>query len=618
MFRPNVNFGEVDSPETMAVSTNSGLEPVRALSRGNGNENETVSMAFFFDPNCPCSQDAMVELDAVLANYSNVELQQYNLSEGKVEWIRFLEAYNVPGPEREDTPFLFVGDFYLHHYGVSYENVTSVIEQYEGTSIPLWPTWELAWTMHVAVFFDTKSNSYTQLTQDMDSINQTWNGEVRHIIFHEYDLEDPINVLLLAAYFSEFNISDNIPGLNAEDIDAAFFVGDDFLINFDVKYTSINQTIVSYSGRNTPLKAIQPDLTGGKICVMFFFSPTCGDCHQARKILEKMKGKYPDLDVREYNIADSDNRILQESYFEYYGVPTSKQGTLGVFIGDKYFVDPDKLEEDIEDVIKDKIDGCPCPEVEPDPDVVVDKFTGFTILTVMIAGLIDGINPCAFATLIFFIMYLSMTGRTKKQVLGIGIAYTVGVFITYMALGLGLYALIAKSNSEIEVVSKLLFPIMGVAAIILGIYSIFDYFKARKGKKEEMKLQLPKSIKRLIGRTIKHQVQLRYFALIAIITGVLIALFEFLCTGQVYLPTIMVIVAEVPEYQAMGVLYLLLYNLMFILPLVIIFGAVYFGMSAEQLQDVLDRQRANIKLLFAAVFFGLGIFLLWYSWAYIF
>jgi hypothetical protein len=187
-----------------------------------------------------------------------------------------------------------------------------------------------------------------------------------------------------------------------------------------------------------------------------------------------------------------------------------------------------------------------------------------------------------------------------------------------MALGLGLYALIAKSNSEIEVVSKLLFPIMGVAAIILGIYSIFDYFKARKGKKEEMKLQLPKSIKRLIGRTIKHQVQLRYFALIAIITGVLIALFEFLCTGQVYLPTIMVIVAEVPEYQAMGVLYLLLYNLMFILPLVIIFGAVYFGMSAEQLQDVLDRQRANIKLLFAAVFFGLGIFLLWYSWAYIF
>jgi cytochrome c biogenesis protein CcdA len=235
----------------------------------------------------------------------------------------------------------------------------------------------------------------------------------------------------------------------------------------------------------------------------------------------------------------------------------------------------------------------------------------------MFAGLVDGINPCAFATLIFFIMYLSMTGRSKTQVLTIGIAFTLGVFTTYMLLGLGLYALIATSSGEVELVSKLLFPIMGAFALILGFYSLYDYTKARKGKKEEMKLQLPKSVKKMIGGVIKQQVQLKYFALIAIITGVIISIFEFLCTGQVYLPTIMVIVAEVPEFQTQGVVYLFLYNLMFVLPLIIIFSFVYFGMSSEQLEGVLNRHRANIKLLFALLFFVLGLFLIWYSWSYI-
>ena len=74
-------------------------------------------------------------------------------------------------------------------------------------------------------------------------------------------------------------------------------------------------------------------------------------------ILEKMKSRYPELDVKEYNIGKSDNLILQFSYFKYYDVPPEEQGTLGVFIKDKYFVDPDKLEDGIEDEIKKNYNG---------------------------------------------------------------------------------------------------------------------------------------------------------------------------------------------------------------------------------------------------------------------
>ena len=615
-------YFHVQGPSELKEDENDLIEIVNVKEglqlRGNGSGN--ISLAFFFDPGCKCTREAIPRLEEIRKLYPDVDQFWYNMSDvyNELKLIDFQDAYNIPPQFRGDTPFVFIGDYYLHDEGVQINALTEIIDSYSGEVVPLWPTWNVSVTMHIAFFSDPTYTNVTGIINTVQLINDSWNENVRLLIIHNYSLENPTNRFLLQEYFKEFNLSEHTSYDNSTQLFASVFIGDDFFLNSNITFIALNDTIKKNLGQNVPLKDITIDLPGGNICLLFFYSPTCGDCHQVRKILEKMKGRYPELDVREYNIADSDNRILQESYFEYYDVPTSKQGTLGVFIGDKYFVDPDKLDDEIEDVIKDRIDGCPCPEVKPNKDVVVDKFTGFTILTVMVAGMVDGINPCAFATLIFFIMYLSKTGRTKKQVLAIGITYTLGIFITYLALGLGLYALIAKSSSEIEIVSKLLFPIMGVIAFILGFYSLYDYSKAKKSKKEEMKLQLPKSVKKLIGRTIKQQVQLKYFALIAVITGVLIALFEFLCTGQVYLPTIMVIVAEVPEYQALGVLYLVLYNIMFVLPLIIIFGLVYFGMSSEQLQGVLDRNRAIIKLLFTAVFFGLGLFLLGYSWAFIF
>ena len=496
--------------------------------------------------------------------------------------------------------------------------MSEVIELYLGREIPLWPAWELAWTMHIALFHDPGIEDAKHILNDVELLNTTWNREVKHLIVHNYSLERPTNKLLLNSYFSAFNLSKDTPYDTSDELFASVFIGADYLLNDKITYESLNVTITKDSGRSIPLHNISADISGGNICVLFFHSPTCGDCHKARSVLEHMKDKYPDLDVRGYNTANLDNEVLKQSYFEYYNVPQSKQGTLAIFIADEYFVDIDLIEKEIEDVIKDNMNGCECPEVEPDKEIVKEKFTSFTLLAVIGGGLIDGINPCAFATLIFFIGYLWMTGRTKKQILIIGLGFTLGVFFTYFILGVGIYSFLASSSSVVKLLSMWLFPIMGIFALCLGFYSIYDYMKARKGKKEEMKLQLPKPVKRLIGRVIKHQVQLKYFALIAILTGIVISILEFMCTGQVYLPTIMVVVATVPEYQFQAILLLLLYNLMFILPLVIIFTVVYFGMSSEQLQVVLDRNRPLFKLLTAIVFFVLGLFLIWYSWEFIF
>jgi len=193
-----------------------------------------------------------------------------------------------------------------------------------------------------------------------------------------------------------------------------------------------------------------------------------------------------------------------------------------------------------------------------------------------------------------------------------------GVFITYLVLGLGIYYILLTSSSEIEMFSKFLYPFMAIVCFIFGFYSLYDYSKARTGQKEDMKLKLPKPLKSLIGRVIKQQVRLKYFALFAIVTGVSVSILEFMCTGQVYLPTIVAVAGSVPELQAQAVLYLILYNLMFISPLVIIFMCVYNGMNAEQLQGFLEKRRAGIKLITAIMFFVLGGFLIWYAWEFVF
>ena len=58
----------------------------------------------------------------------------------------------------------------------------------------------------------------------------------------------------------------------------------------------------------------------------------------------------------------------------------------------------------------------------------------------LIAGFIDGLNPCAFATIVFLVSYLSFLGKKSKEILIYGIIFTFGVFIAYIIAGVGLMA----------------------------------------------------------------------------------------------------------------------------------------------------------------------------------
>ena len=194
----------------------------------------------------------------------------------------------------------------------------------------------------------------------------------------------------------------------------------------------------------------------------------------------------------------------------------------------------------------------------------------------------------------------------------VGLAYTFAVFVTYYAVGAGFLGFLA-ALPIFRVIAQWVYIITAVLAVGLGIFSLVDFIKAKRGKLSEMTLQLPDKLKKKIHRIIISENEprktRRNFLVAAFTTGFFVSLLELACTGQVYLPTI-IYVLGIPGLRTKAHLYLLLYNLMFVIPLLVVFIISYLGATSEQLNGFLKKNTAVIKLLTALMFFGMAA-LLW-------
>jgi cytochrome c biogenesis protein CcdA len=232
------------------------------------------------------------------------------------------------------------------------------------------------------------------------------------------------------------------------------------------------------------------------------------------------------------------------------------------------------------------------------------------VLTVGLAGLVDGLNPCAFATLIFLISYLSAVGRKGKDLLLVGGLFTLGVFLAYTLVGFGLWRVLSTIPLIAE--SRLgpwLYGITAVVCLALAAGSFLDYRKARRGEIKDMALVMPERIRRRVNSVIRRASTMRAISLAALPAGIVVSLLELACAGQVYLPTI-IFVMSVPEMQAQAALLLVLYNALFILPLVVVFALVYFGTTSMQLGATLRRHAATVKLATGVLFVFLAAWLI--------
>lgn len=171
-----------------------------------------------------------------------------------------------------------------------------------------------------------------------------------------------------------------------------------------------------------------------------------------------------------------------------------------------------------------------------------------------VAALIDSINPCAFSILLLTIAFLLSIGKLRSSVLAIGSAYILGIFLVYLVIGLGLLQTLHLFNTP-----HFMAKVGAALLIVLGLINLTkEFFPAFP-----IKLGIPHAAHQKIAVLME-----KASVPTAVGLGVLVGLCEFPCTGGPYLMVLGLLHDHATYYT--GAAYLVLYNLIFILPLVLI------------------------------------------------
>lgn len=241
---------------------------------------------------------------------------------------------------------------------------------------------------------------------------------------------------------------------------------------------------------------------------------------------------------------------------------------------------------------------------------LLDRKAGeITLGVIVMAGLADGINPCVFSTLIFFISLLSVAKVGGRKLIVTGSVYCLACFLAYLALGFGLLNFLKMFSGYRSLQSWIDYLIAGIL-LFLATASFIDAWRYhRTGKSSVVKLQLPDKVKKLIHRVMKTGLSYRFLVPGIFMAGVLVTGLESVCTGQVYVP-VLIFLARSPEVSGSGIFYLLIYNVMFIIPLIAIFAAAYCGTSLNVFLRWAKNDVVTGKVLMGIFFLILGVLML--------
>lgn len=351
------------------------------------------------------------------------------------------------------------------------------------------------------------------------------------------------------------------------------------------------------------------------VSIVYFYTEGCSECQAVDQLLESLKTKYLFTVVRTYDALDVQGSKVRASLDDQYDVPEEQRGTAPtVFVGKTALVREKAIRAGLENVLATTdtqgnawLDSA-LVTADKGGSSAEDAFRTFSILAVIGAGLLDGVNPCAFATLIFFISYLIMRSKRKQDILLVGAAFGAGVFLAYFLAGLGLYKYVAQAKWFFAI-ARWFYLAIGVFALIIAMLSIRDAYRVRHGRLEDMTLQLPARQKQAIHGLIRKTANTGFLATSAFLVAFPVSLFEFLCTGQTYLPTIVLIYSQ-SALRARATLLLAIYNLLFILPLLVITFVAWLGTTSEKMTGWLTENTVFVKIATAMLFLLIAGFLL--------
>jgi cytochrome c biogenesis protein CcdA len=352
-----------------------------------------------------------------------------------------------------------------------------------------------------------------------------------------------------------------------------------------------------------------------KLVIHFFGSPTCGKCAEIKAaVLRPLADSLPEkIDLRLHDVETDSGLKLAVRFEERYRI--TSPSTQELFFADTFLLGYEAIKKEGRALIERRLAH---PEQWNAAAVAVDagavggtlkqRFEKFTFVQITLAGLVDGVNPCAIATMIFLISFLAVQKRKRSEILVIGMTFTAAVFVTYLLLGLGAFKALSLLNAYRWISAAVRWLAVAFAAAVACICFRDAAVYAATGRAKDVALQLSPAMKSRIHRTIAGNLSAPGLFAGTAATGFLVTLLEAVCTGQVYLPTI-ILMTRAEGLRLTGWLYLIYYNVLFVLPLLVIMVLAYYGLRWDELSRSTQKHLPLLKAAMGTVLAGLAVFL---------
>ncbi len=210
---------------------------------------------------------------------------------------------------------------------------------------------------------------------------------------------------------------------------------------------------------------------------------------------------------------------------------------------------------------------------------------------VMTTALVDSINPCAIGVLILLLSTLLMTRQSKKKMFVFSMTYIGAVFVAYVAAGLGLMAFF--SSIPLFVAAYISITVASILTFA-GLIEIKDFLWYGKGFSLIIAPSMAKKI---------NEYAMRITLPGLLFLGVFVAAVELPCTGGPYL-AIILLLSHNFDMVALGLL--LLYNVIFVIPLVVILVIFMVGARMATIKMWKQKYRAHMRLFTGLLLIGLS------------
>lgn len=323
--------------------------------------------------------------------------------------------------------------------------------------------------------------------------------------------------------------------------------------------------------------------------IIFYASDSCYNCKEVKIMLSK----YDNINVILKTIESEENyKELQKvaTYFNKDAMVPS------ILIGDKFLVGADiidSFDDTLNKKLGDKYELLDVSTIEVNiAKINEENYNNISFFVIMLSGLIDGINPCALSMLILLIGIVTKTD--KKNVIYVGASYASGTFLAYFFIGLNIFKVM-------EIASKIswLIIVMYISIICMSLFIIYlntkDFINIKKGKVENIKNQLSNNQKSKIYKYINKLTDSKHIVFYGFVLGIILTLLEFTCTGQVYIPTLSYMINS--GEGVLPYIYLFAYNIMFIMPLIIVCIVTYITKETNKVMNLLYDKLGYIKLI---------------------